>query len=153
MIKKLIHAVVASALLFLSLSVYAIMYESQAEATVKAMLDDGASASEIVGALVEDGRSLQDATAVAVVSTLGGTQIDMAEAGICAALDIAQAERVGQAAVNVVEDDYQVDAIERVVAAYTAGECINLPSKQKNSPSSYETTGTVSGGGSVSPSN
>ncbi len=153
MIKKLIDTIVASAFLVLPLSAYAVMHEGQAEATVKAMLDGGASASEIVGALVEDGRSLQDATAVAVVSTLGGTQIDMAEAGICAASDVTQAERVGQAAVDVVEDDFQVDAIVRVVAGYIAGDCISLPNKQKNSPSSYETKGTASGGGSVSPSN
>jgi len=151
--RRLVHIAAVSALTMYCFSATAAMLADQAEATVRAMLDSGASASEIITALVEDGRSLEGATVTAVVSTQGGTRIDMAEAGICAAEDITQAESVGRAAVNVVDQSFQVESIERLMAGYAAGDCRVASTRLKTSPASYETKNTPSGGSSVSTSN
>jgi len=132
----------------LPLTATAAMQIDEAEAAVKAMLGEGASADQVIEALVEDGRSLRVATATAVNAASGDNQIDLAKAGICASTDTAQAEKVGQAAIDVAGATSLIDQIEGAIETYDTGGCAFLAEK-KLPPSIYSPTGTGTGGGSV----
>ena len=149
--KTFLQMALLSTLVTMPLLAGAAMRSSEAEATVVAMLGAGASSTEIIEALVEDGRSLRDATALAVGVANGDHRIDLAKTGICAASDTTQAEKVGRAAIAVTSEAALIDNIEGAIGAYAAGMCDPVKNK-KLPPSGYETSTTPSGGGEVSPS-
>ncbi|RLA44046.1 MAG: hypothetical protein DRQ97_11950 [Gammaproteobacteria bacterium] len=133
-------------LIALPLAASAAMTDAQATAAVQGMLADGRSSTEIIKSLMEDGRNLQDATVLSVETATGDAKLDLARVGICLAEDVAEAEQVGRACVDVCSPDTG-DLIETLVDGYVTGMC--EPSIEP--PSIYGTASTPSGG-SVSPS-
>ena len=137
------------ALATLPMAATAAMKNSEAEAMVVSMLAASASAEQIIETLVEDGRSLRDATAIAVDVARGDDRIALAKAGICMSSDTTQAEKVGMAAIDVANDVVTlVHEIEAAVEGYETGLC-SLQSEKKHAPSPYPSRGTSSGGGGV----
>ena len=130
------------ALAVLPLAASATMTDAEAAAMVKEMLEDNKSATDIIETLMEDGRSLQDATVIAVENSEGHAQFNLARVGICLSEDVTRAEEVGRACVDVCAPDTK-DIIESLIEGYVTGAC---------DPPEYEYSSTPSGGGSVSPS-
>ena len=126
----------------LPLAASAAMTDAEAAELVKTMLDQNKSATDIIETLIEDGRSLQEATVIAVENSEGHAQYNLARVGICLSEDVTKAEQVGRACVNVCEPDSK-DIIESLIEGYVTGAC---------DPPEYEYSSTPGGGGSVSPS-
>ncbi len=127
-------------------SSFALMNDSEALQAVEAALADGQSADAIIEMLVEDGRSLADATALAVGNSAGQEQVELARAGICAALDNPEAEQVGQAALGAGGGSQPLeDEIESLVALYAATQC-------QAPPETYRPAGAVEEPGGGTPS-
>ena len=134
------------ALVALPLTASATMTDAQATAAVQGMLADDRSSTEIIKTLMDDGRNLQDATVLSVATAAGDAKLDLARVGICLADDVAQAEDVGRACVDVCTPATG-DMIENLIDGYVAGMC--EPGVEP--PSIYGAANTPSGG-SVSPS-
>jgi len=148
----LIRIAMLGAIATLPLTATAAMQIDEAEAAVKAMLGEGSSAASVIEALVEDGRSLREATKTAVTASAGDNRIDLAKAGICAAADTAQAEKVGLAAIGVVGEGALADDIKGAISGYATDMCQPYAEKEKVAPSGYDTTAnSAAGGGTVSP--
>lgn len=130
------------ALAALPLAVSATMTDAEASVMIKAMLEDDKSATEIIETLIEDGRSLQDATVIAVVNAEGHAKLNLARVGICLSEDATRAEAVGRACVAVCAPETE-EIIESLIEGYVTGAC---------EPPQYEYSSTPPGGGSVSPS-
>ena len=149
----LIRIAMAGAMATLPLAATAAMQIDEAEASVNTMLGQGSSAAEIIEALVEDGRSLREATKTAVKASSGDSQIDLAKAGICASSDTTQAEQVGAAALSVAGEGTLANEIKGAVEDYGTGMCMRYAKAKNHPPSGYESAkGNPSGGGGVSPS-
>ncbi len=97
--------------------------EAARSATVAAV--GNTSADGIIKMLVEDGRSLGDATALAVSAVDDAdARVKLAHAGICAARDTAQAEGVGSAALAVAAgDDLLTRQVHMLVQTYASTAC------------------------------
>jgi hypothetical protein len=134
------------ALIALPLAASATMTDAEATAAVQGMLEDGRSSTEIIKSLMEDGRNLEDATVLSVETATGDAKLDLARVGICLAEDVAEAEEVGRACVDVCTPDTGY-LIENLIDGYVTGMC----ELADEPPSIYGTASTPSGG-SVSPS-
>ena len=144
-----IRIALLSTLAALPLAASAAMKNSEAGASVVAQLSAGASAEQIIETLVEDGRSLRDATAIAVDVAGGDDRIALAKAGICMSVDTTQAEKVGRAAIDVADEATTlVHEIEGAIEGYETGLCASSDEK-KHPPSIYPPAGTSSAGGGV----
>jgi len=124
--------------------------EAARDATVAALGDT--SPDGIIRMLVEDGRSLSDATALAI-SAAGDAdaRVKLARAGICAAQDTTQAEGVGSASLSVVEGDEQLARqVDMLVQTYATTAC-GQPSDRDWSapPSMYITSDSGASAGTV----
>ena len=126
----------------LPFSATALMTDAQAIVLVQQMLEENRSSTEIIETLMEDGRSLEDATVLAVKTANGHARTNLARVGICLAEDVTRAEKVGRACADVCEPDTQ-EVIESLIEGYVTGAC---------NPPTYDYSSTPSGGGSVSPS-
>ena len=139
--------VLLSAVGSLSLVATAAMQIDEANATAKSMLLKDDAASQIIEALVEGGRSLGEATAIAVDAASGDDRIALAKAGICASSDTKQAEKVGKAAIYVVPDvPSLIDQIEGAIEGFGTGLCDSVDDSEKTPPSMYSTTETSGSG-------
>ena len=92
---------------------------------IEDMLAASSPADAIIQTLVDEGRSLEKATALAVsVAGNGRVKLDLARAGLCAAADVNQATVVGEEVVLVVQSvTALVTDIESLLAAYDSGLC------------------------------
>jgi hypothetical protein len=106
-------------------SVQAKMTDNEAVQIVQQMLANSDSADEIIQFLVDDGWELDVATALTVkLATNGRERMDLAKAGICAAEDNTQADKVGEAAIlEVVDSETMVRDIHGLVQGYQTGMC------------------------------
>jgi hypothetical protein len=139
------HIALIGALFALPLTASATMTDAEATAAVQDMLQHGSSSTDIIETLMEDGRSLKDATVLSVETATGDTKVDLARVGICLSEDTTEAQEVGAACVNVCTPD-TAKIIEGLIEGYVTGMC----EPKVEPPSIYGTTGTPSGG-SVSP--
>ncbi len=138
------HLVLVGALATLSMASNAMMTDEEATTTVQDMVIASKSSQEVLGALIKDGRSLQQATVLAVQAVSGHAQVSLARVGICMARDNDEAEAIGRGCVDVctpVTDKI----IEGLVQNYVTGGC-EEPQYQ------FSGSSPTGGGSSVSPS-
>lgn len=110
----------------LPMAASALMTEEQVSAKVQQMLQGGKSSNEIIMALKEDGRSLEDATALAVGAAPSDNQAQLARAGICAANDFTMAQGVGSSVLDldaVRKGSTLATEVQNILANYNAGGC------------------------------
>ncbi len=132
-----------SVLAYLPMAASATMTDVEATAAVQNMLIARKSSEEVLGALIKDGRSLQEATVLAVQAVSGHAQINLARVGICMARDNEEAEAIARDCVEVCAPVTDT-IIEGLVQSYVTGGCAEPQYQFHGSP--------PSGGGSVSPS-
>ena len=132
----------ASILAALPLTASATMTDAEATTYVQDMLIQRRSSEEILGGLIEDGRSLKEATVLAVQAVSGHAKLNLARVGICLASDNEEAEAIGSGCLEVcapVTDK----VIESLVQSYITGGCeqpdeygsASLPAEGSVSPS------------------
>lgn len=137
-----LNILLASLLTALPLAVSATMTDQEAATLVQDMLIERKSSEEILGALIKDGRSLKEATVLAVQSVTGHAKLNLARVGICLARDNDEAESIGGGCMDVcapVTDK----VIESLVQSYITGGCeqpdeygsASLPAEGSVSPS------------------
>ena len=129
-------------LAFLPVAASATMTDAEATAAVQNMLIARKSSEEVLGALIEDGRSLQEATVLAVQAVSGHAKLNVARVGICMARDNSEAEAIARGCVDVCSPVTD-KIIEGLVQNYVTGGC--------DRPDSYDSS-SVPSQGSVSPS-
>lgn len=120
----------------------AMMTDVEATTAVQDMLVQRKSSQEVLGTLIRDGRTLEQATVLAVQAVTGHARINLARVGICMARDNEEAEAIARGCVDVcapVTDKI----IESLVQSYVTGGC--------DKPDAYDSS-TVPAQGSVSPS-
>ena len=142
MTRKIARLALMVTLFALPLSAKATMTDAEAIVWVQQMLDENRSSTEIIETLMEDGRSLEDSTVLAVKTANGHAKTNLARVGICLSEDVTRAEKVGRACMDVCEPDTQ-EVIESLIEGYVTGAC---------NPPTYDYSSTPSGGGSMSPS-
>jgi hypothetical protein len=138
----LLNLLLAGMLAALPLAASATMTDAEATTLVQDMLIESRSSEEILGVLIKDGRSLKQATVVAVQAVSGHAKLNLARVGICLARDNDEAEAIGRGCVDVcapVTDK----VIESLVQSYITGGC--------EQPDQYGSASVPSEGG-VSPS-
>jgi hypothetical protein len=135
------HIALIGALFALPLTASATMTDAEARAAVQDMLQHGSSSTDIIETLMEDGRSLKDATVLSVETATGDAKVDLARVGICLSEDVAKAQEVGGACVDVCTPD-TAEIIESLIEGYVTGMC----EPEEDPPSIYGTSG-----GGVSP--
>jgi hypothetical protein len=132
----------AGILAALPLTASAAMTDAEATTYVQDMLIERKSSEEILGFLIKDGRSLKEATVLAVQSVSGHAKLNLARVGICLARDNDEAEAIGSGCLEVcapVTDK----VIESLVQSYITGGCeqpdeygsASLPAEGSVSPS------------------
>ncbi len=125
--------------LTLPLPASAAMSDAEASEAVAGALAGGQSGEAIIDMLVEDGRSLEQATLLAVGVASGRERMELARAGICAAGDDSEAQQIGQGLVDLVSPGEEADEVEGLVAMYVATQC-------KQQPDTYRGAGSPGGG-------
>jgi hypothetical protein len=138
------HLVLAGALAALPMASNAMMTDEEATTAVQDMLIARKSSQEVLGALIKDGRSLQQATVLAVQAVSGHAQVSLARVGICMARDNDEAEAIARDCVDVCSPVTD-KIIEGLVQNYVTGGC---------EEPQYQFSGSTptGGGSSVSPS-
>ena len=126
----------------LPMAANATMTDAEATAAVQDMLIARKSSEEVLGFLIKDGRSLKDATVLAVNAVSGHAKLNLARVGICMAEDNEEAEAIGTACVDVCAPATD-PIIEKLVQNYITGGC--------EKPQEYDSA-SVPSEGSVSPS-
>ena len=130
------------ALAALPLGANAMMTDAEATTAVRDMLIARKSSQEVLGVLIADGRTLEQATVLAVQAVTGHAKLNLARVGICMARDNEEAEAIARGCVEVcapVTDKI----IESLVQNYVTGGC--------EKPAAYDNAG-VPAQGPVSPS-
>jgi hypothetical protein len=130
------------ALLALPMGANAMMTDAEATTAVQDMYIARKSSEEVLGVLIKDGRTLEQATVLAVQAVSGHARLNVARVGICMARDNAEAEAIARGCLEVcapVTDKI----IESLVQNYVIGGC--------EKPDSYDSS-SVPAEGSVSPS-
>jgi len=133
---------VVGALAALPLGANAMMTDAEAITAVQDMLIARRSSEEVLGVLIKDGRTLQQATVLAVQAVTGHAKLNLARVGICMARDNDEAEAIARGCVDVcapVTDKI----IESLVQSYVTGGC--------KEPDAYDNA-AVPAQGPVSPS-
>lgn len=136
----------AAALSLVALPALAAMTDEEARAVVEEGVARNKPAMQVLDQLMRDGRSLQEATVIAVAATAGRDRAEYARAGICAAEDDGQAQRIGEAAEVMASSDDEKDSIEGLVALYVATRCeppLETEPPAAGTPVSGEGTGGV----------
>ena len=126
----------------LPMAANAMMTDAEATTAVQDMLIARKSSEEVLGFLIKDGRSLKDATVLAVNAVSGHAKLNLARVGICMAEDNEEAEAIGTACVDVCAPATD-PIIEKLVQNYITGGC--------EKPQEYDSA-SVPSEGSVSPS-
>ena len=126
----------------LPMAASATMTDAEATTAVQDMLVARKSSEEVLGFLIKDGRSLKDATVLAVNAVSGHAKLNLARVGICMAEDNEEAEAIGTACVDVCAPATD-PIIEKLVQNYITGGC--------EKPQEYDSA-SVPSEGSVSPS-
>jgi hypothetical protein len=145
MIKTRITTALAG-LALLPMAALAMMSEQEATKAVQDALAAGTSADAIIVMLTDDGRSLADATALAV-AVGGSSQADLARAGVCASVDSIEAEQVGNAIIPTADADL-AETVSTLVETYETVGCSD-PEDELEPPSSYAPSDTGQSGGST----
>ena len=136
------HLSLVGVLAALPMAASATMTDAEATAAVQDMLIARKSSEEVLGFLIKDGRSLKDATVLAVNAVSGHAKLNLARVGICMAEDNEEAEAIGTACVDVCAPATD-PIIEKLVQNYITGGC--------EKPQEYDSA-SVPSEGSVSPS-
>ena len=126
----------------LPLGANAMMTDAEATTAVQDMLIARKSSEEVLGFLIKDGRSLKDATVLAVNAVSGHAKLNLARVGICMVEDNEEAEAIGTACVDVCAPATD-PIIDKLVQNYITGGC--------EKPQEYDSA-SVPSEGSVSPS-
>ena len=134
--------VLVATLAALPMAANAMMTDAEATTAVQDMLIARKSSEEVLGFLIKDGRSLKDATVLAVNAVSGHAKLNLARVGICMAEDNEEAEAIGTACVDVCAPATD-PIIEKLVQNYITGGC--------EKPQEYDSA-SVPSEGSVSPS-
>ena len=137
-----IRLALVATLAALPMAANAMMTDAEATAAVQDMLIARKSSEEVLGFLIKDGRSLKDATVLAVNAVSGHAKLNLARVGICMAEDNEEAEAIGTACVDVCAPATD-PIIEKLVQNYITGGC--------EKPQEYDSA-SVPSEGSVSPS-
>lgn len=120
-----------SILAALPITSMAAMKNTEAQALVQIMLAEGDSPVHIINLLAEDGRSLPNATELAVRAASNvDDRASLGRAGVCAAVDLTQAGLVSQAVLHLISEGETED--ERYIA-----------SKLELAMEDYATTGCI----------
>jgi len=130
------------ALVALPMSANAMMTNAEATTAVQDMYIAGKSSEEVLGVLIRDGRTLEQATVLAVQAVSGHAKVNVARVGICMARDNSEAEAIARGCVDVCEPVTD-KIIEGLVQNYVTGGC--------DKPDGYDSA-SVPSQGSVSPS-
>lgn len=142
----------ASVLAFLPMAAGATMTDAEATAAVQNMLVARKSSEEVLATLINDGRSLQQATVLAVQAVSGHAKVNLARVGICMARDKEEAEAIARECLEVCTPVTDT-VIEGLLHSYVTGGCEQPQYQFHGSPSgSVSPLSPPSGGGSVSPS-
>ncbi|KAA1188952.1 hypothetical protein F0M18_17265 [Pseudohalioglobus sediminis] len=134
-----------AALALAPLAAVAAMSDGEATRAVQDALAGGQSADSIIQMLRDDGRTLDAATMLAVAAASVENQPALAKAGICAATDSTEAERIAADLLTELSGD-MVDTVESLVASYDTGGCDD-DDEDLRPPPSYAPTDTSHGGG------
>ena len=146
MMKARLFIAAASLGALLPLAAVAAMSDGEATQAVQDALAGGQSADSIIQMLRDDGRSLMDATSLAVAAAAGGTeQPALARAGICAAQDNTEAQLVANDLLAELSGD-MLTTVDALVAMYDTGGCDD-GEEPIRPPSSYAPTATGNNGG------
>jgi len=143
--KHFVNSMVAALLLGASSWAAAALTEAEAEALVRDGIAGNWSSAQIIEMLVEQGLTLEQAAVAAVNASSGDEQVDLAKAAVCASEDIPEAERVGNAAMEIVGAGAAFQEIEGAVETYETSGC--LAYAEKRAPTSYAPRNTGSKGG------
>jgi hypothetical protein len=136
------HLALLGILAALPLAANAMMTDAEATTAVQDMLIARKSSEEVLGVLIKDGRTLQQATVLAVDAVSGHAKLNLARVGICMAEDNEEAESIGRACVDVCAPATD-PIIEKLVQNYITGGCekpdeygsASVPSEGPISPS------------------
>ena len=143
--KTVVMRISLAVCLTLSWAAIAQMDETQARDTVVSMLDLGRSPTDVVGALVADGRDLIDATIFSLVVGGQENRTAFAKAGISAARSLPEAEAVANALIATAGATGPVAA--------TVADALEEYRRTLEPPPGYSGSGIATGGGNpVSPS-
>ena len=126
----------------LPLGANAMMTDAEATTAVQDMLIARKSSEEVLGTLIKDGRTLEQATLLAVNAVTGHAKLNLARVGICMSRDNDEAEAIGKACVDVCAPETD-PIIDKLVQNYITGGC--------EQPPGYDSA-SVPSEGSVSPS-
>jgi hypothetical protein len=145
--------VIAACALLVSLPAWSVMPDEEAQALVSAMLQESASYQNIVQTLIQDGRSLPEATQVTMrVVKPFEQRAQLARTALCMSRDIDEAERVTNAAIAAITPgDAVVDEIVSEFVKYQRSSCLDTEIIQRP-PFEYATDSLIPGPGDVSPS-
>ena len=143
---NLIKAAALGAALALPMSAFALMSDDEAQQAVKEAIMDSMSGDAIIQMLRDDGRSLEEATLIAVAAAAGPSQVTMAKAGICATADKSDAEALGTSVLGIVNEGQAASQIQTIVETYETTGCDPEPGKRP--PPGYTPSNTGLGGGS-----
>ena len=128
-----------------TLSANAMMDDAQARADVTIMLGEGSTATEVISALVADGRELVDACVLATGAVQDKRRLAFVSTCINSSTSTTQAQSVADALIAAAgENTLLATAITQVMNTYSTE---TLPP-----PATYQGDGISTGGGSVSPS-
>ena len=128
-----------------TLSANAMMDDAQARADVTIMLGEGSTATEVISALVADGRELVDACVLATGAVQDKRRMEFVSTCINSSTSTTQAQSVADALIAAAgENTLLATAITQVMNTYSTE---TLPP-----PATYQGDGIATGGGSVSPS-
>ena len=166
MIRSSKTGILAGCLYLLGASaVQAAMSTADAMDMAKSMAGQGKSDKEIVKYLIDDGRMVEQATAVVVASAESGDRrVNATKAGLCYARDGDEAEQVRSAAYAAAGDETLALEIRTALATFSRSSCTSIgvhilsPGLEKAAaaPSNASVSATSAGGGSngadVSPS-
>jgi hypothetical protein len=109
----------------LPLGAHAMMTDAEATTAVQDMLIQRKSSQEVLGALIKDGRTLQQATVLSVQAVTGHAKVNLARVGICMSRDNDEAEAVARACVNACAPVTE-EIIKSLVQSYVTGGCEKL---------------------------
>ena len=125
-----------------TLSAYAMMDDDQARADVTIMLGEGNTATEVISALVADGRELVDACVLATGAVEDKRRMEFVSTCINSSTSTAQAQSVADALISAAgENTSLATAITQVMNTYSTE---TLPP-----PATYQGDGIATGGGLI----
>lgn len=147
LIKRFGLAVLVAAM---PLAAQAMMSDTEAAATVDAMLAEGASPQQVVAALIADGRDAEESSVLSLQAAAAANHRALGIAGVCAATTPEEATAVATA-LRALEgvDEEDLAEIVRTAETFSSGGC--APAILTEPPGTFDSSTVPAGGGGVSP--